>query len=30
LVRGEDAPFQSKVHLAVNPPPPKPPREKKE
>jgi PTH1 family peptidyl-tRNA hydrolase len=26
LVRGEDAPFQSKVHLAVNPPPPKPPR----
>jgi peptidyl-tRNA hydrolase, PTH1 family len=29
LVRGEDAPFQSKVHLAVNPPPPKPPREKK-
>ena len=23
LVRGEDAPFQSKVHLAVNPPPPK-------
>jgi peptidyl-tRNA hydrolase, PTH1 family len=29
LVRGEDAPFQSKVHLAVNPPPPKPPRESK-
>jgi peptidyl-tRNA hydrolase, PTH1 family len=29
LVRGEDAPFQSKVHLAVNPPPPKPPRELK-
>ena len=26
LARGEDAPFQSKVHLAVNPPPPKPPR----
>jgi peptidyl-tRNA hydrolase, PTH1 family len=24
LVRGEDAPFQSKVHLAVNPPLPKP------
>jgi peptidyl-tRNA hydrolase, PTH1 family len=30
LVRGEDAPFQSKVHLAVNPPPPKVAREKKE
>jgi peptidyl-tRNA hydrolase, PTH1 family len=29
LVRGEDAPFQSKVHLAVNPPPPKPPRDLK-
>jgi peptidyl-tRNA hydrolase, PTH1 family len=29
LVRGQDAPFQSKVHLAVNPPPPKPPRESK-
>ncbi len=26
LVKGEDAPFQSKVHLAVNPPPPKPPK----
>lgn len=30
LVKGEDAPFQSKVHLAVNPPPPKPPKEKKD
>jgi peptidyl-tRNA hydrolase, PTH1 family len=29
LVRGEDAPFQSKVHLAVNPPSPKPPRDLK-
>jgi peptidyl-tRNA hydrolase, PTH1 family len=26
LVKGEDAPFQSKVHLAVNPEPPKPPK----
>ncbi len=26
LVKGGDAPFQSKVHLAVNPPPPKPPK----
>jgi PTH1 family peptidyl-tRNA hydrolase len=26
LVKGEDAPFQSKVHLAVNPPPPKLPK----
>jgi peptidyl-tRNA hydrolase, PTH1 family len=26
LVQGEDAPFQSKVHLAVSPPPPKPPK----
>lgn len=30
LVTGKDAAFQSKVHLAVNPPPPKEPREKKE
>jgi peptidyl-tRNA hydrolase, PTH1 family len=29
LVRGEDAPFQSKAHLAVNPPPPKPLRDLK-
>ncbi len=29
LVNGQDAPFQSKVHLAVNPPLPKPPRESK-
>jgi peptidyl-tRNA hydrolase, PTH1 family len=26
LVKGEDAPFQSRVHLAVNPEPPKPPK----
>ncbi len=30
LVKGEDAPFQSKVHLAVNPPPPKEIKEKKD
>jgi peptidyl-tRNA hydrolase, PTH1 family len=26
LIEGKDAPFQSKVHLAVNPPPAKPPK----
>jgi peptidyl-tRNA hydrolase, PTH1 family len=30
LIAGEDANFQSKVHLAVNPPPPKPERKKEE
>jgi peptidyl-tRNA hydrolase, PTH1 family len=30
LIEGQDANFQSKVHLAVNPPPPKPERKKEE
>jgi peptidyl-tRNA hydrolase, PTH1 family len=30
LIEGQDANFQSKVHLAVNPPPPKPEKKKEE